>query len=51
VKKSSKSYYQKKNKENYDFKKKLSKEYQEFGSTYTKPFSQYVRERKKHLGK
>ena len=46
-----KSYYKKKAKENYDLKKKLSKEYQSFGSNCGKTFSQFVKERKKHLGK
>lgn len=46
-----KKYYHKKNKENYEIKKKLSREYQALGSNCTKPFSQFVKERKKHLGK
>lgn len=51
VTKQSKKYFKKKNKENYEIKKKFSKEYQALGSNYSKPFSQYVKERKKVLGK
>ena len=49
--KQSKKYFKKKNKENYEIKKKLSKEYQSFGSNSGKTFSQFVKERKKVLGK
>lgn len=46
----SKSYYTKKNKDNYELTKKLSKDYQ-LEKITGKTFSQYKKEHKKHLGK
>jgi len=45
-------YHKRKSKERYELDKKLSKEYRlDFGSNMGKTFTEFKKERKKHLGK
>jgi hypothetical protein len=46
----SKKYYKKKNKENYEKNKIISKEYQASKNFINKTFTEFKKDRKKHLG-
>ena len=42
----SKEYFRKKNRENYEFKKKVSKEYRLLGSNVTETFSEMLKRKR-----